>query len=391
MVKNDIFTLVNAAAKQAYGLEAPAVKDSTGLVQLKSIVFSSATNKDLMYQALTDVIFRTRFEGKVIKAVDRYVMQDNAVFNEYRRIIKLGVNPDATEDPQWDSNTQASPFDVEMKEKGLIIEKIFGGVINPYTFETSYPEDQMFSAFDSAAQMKGFVALIYQRMEQQYETAKENLAKLASNTAYAAVYADGVATQKLHLVTEYNAFRGTSLTRAQIYASQATLADYFDFSAGKIMQLIDDMKTARVDFNVTAGESVHYLTASSGEDLVVEAIGRFIQNIGSFAKSEYFHNEYIQLPKHTTLNCWDALDATHSDASRYKIQVQNDEINEGEAVTIENLVMVLRSDKLIASIIDKPEHWAMYNPRARRMNMGESAAKAYYADLSENCVLVLED
>lgn len=394
-VNSTIYNVVNAAARQAYGIDVPAVKDSTGLIQLRDIVFSSTANKDAWYGALSDVIYRTRFMQARRDARERFLLDNNMDWSTYIRIVKLATIQTASEDPAFDSTTQASPFDVESKEKGNIIQKIFGGNLNPYTFETSYPIDQMFTSFDGEEQMGGFIALIYQRMEQEYQTAKENLNKLAINSAAAYVYQNGSAAQKVHLVTEYNDFRGVELTKDQIYADKDVFQDYLAFAAAKIVETIGDMDEMRVDFNCTANEDLKYATATSRDEVVVEAIYKFIQNVGSFAKSKFFHDEFIELPMHTTVNAWDAMDASHSYASRCKIQVSNEaliteENTEGE-VTINNLVMMIRSKNAVASIIDKPQQWSQVNMRARVVNHGESANKAMYFDASENFVLILED
>lgn len=394
-VNSTIYNVVNAAARQAYGIAAPAVKDSTGLIQLRDIVFSSDNNKDAWYSALSDVIFRTRFMQARRDARERFLLDDNQEWSAYTRIVKLATIQTASEDPAFDSTTQASPYDVESKEKGHIIQKIFGGNLNPYTFETCYPVDQMFTSFDGPEQMAGFVALIHQRMEQEYQTAKENLNKLAINSAAAYVYQNGADAQKLHLVTKYNSFRGTELTKAQIYADRDIFQDYLAFAAAKIVETIGDMDEMRVDFNCTANEDLKYATATSRDEVVVEAIYKFIQNIGSFSKSKFFHDEFIELPMHVTVNAWDAMDADHSYISRCKIQVSNEalvtEENEEGEVTINNLVMMIRSKNAVASIIDKPNQWTEYNKRARVMNHGEDANRGFYFDASENFVLVLED
>lgn len=394
-VNSTIYNVVNAAARQAYGIDAPAVKNSTGLIQLRDIVFSSTSNKDAWYGALSDVIYRTRFMQARRDAKERFLLDNNMDWSTYIRIVKLATIQSASEDPAFNSTTQASPFDVASKEKGNIIQKIFGGNLNPYTFETCYPIDQMFTSFDSEEQMGGFIALIYQRMEQEYQTAKENLNKLAINSAAAYVYQNGSEAQKVHLVTEYNAFRGTSFVKDNIYTDKDVFQDYLAFAAAKIVETIGDMDEMRVDFNCTAKENLKYATATSRDEVVVEAVYKFIQNIGSFAKSKFFHDEFIELPMHTTVNAWDALDANHSYDSRCKIQVSNEalvtEQNTEGKVTINNLVMIIRSKNAVASIIDKPNQWSQVNMRSRVVNHGESANRAMYFDASENFVLVLED
>lgn len=394
-VNSTLYSVVNAAARQAYGLAAPAVKDSSGLIQLKGITVASNQNMDAWFGALSDVVYKTRFMQARRDAQERYVLDNNQAWSAYQRIVKLATIQTAEFDPAYDSDNQASPFNVTSKEKGHIIQKIFGGNLNPYTFETSYPIDQMFTSFDSESQMGGFIALIQQRMDQEYETAKENLTKLAINSAAAYVYQNGAATQGVHLVSAYNTFRNKSYTRADIYADPDIHQDYLAFAAEAILEVIKDMNTMRVDFNCTAEEDLKYATATSTDELVVEFVDKFIKDMGSFAKSKFFHDEFIALPQHSTVNCWDALDSTHSFASRCKIQVANEDLvtqtNLTGEVTINNVVGMARSKNAVASIIDKPYHWSMVNPRAKVINEGESADKAFYFDASENFVLFLED
>lgn len=398
MINADLKVLVNSALRQAYGVDAPAVKDSTDLIQVKNIVFSSDDNKALMFGALTDVTWKTYFYQKIKVAAERFIMNDNDAFVAYRRIVKLGVHPDATTDPKWNSSTlNASPYDVEAKSLDLVIEKIYGGKIGTYTFEDQLPVDQMFSAFDGEAQMKGFIGMLRNRMEQDYEQAKASLTQVAINSAIAAVYKDGNSKQQIHLVTAYNAKLGLSganaLTLAAIKADPEKEADYLKFACYEISKRYDDMvdptAAPRVDWNATATENLKYLAINDSSDLVVECVKDFMERIKSNALTEYFHNEFIKLPKHSTVPYWDALG--DDDASRYKIQIKHNDIDQGNDVVIENLAMVFRSDKLVTAIMDKPKQWSLLNPRTDALNYGLKAGKQMYADLSENCVLIFED
>ena len=68
---NQIYTMVNDSAQEALGAKAIAVKDTGTLVSLGDQVFSSDTNKEQFYKALTDRIGRTVIAVRAYKAKNR--------------------------------------------------------------------------------------------------------------------------------------------------------------------------------------------------------------------------------------------------------------------------------------------------------------------------------
>ena len=144
---NQIYTMVNDSAKQAMGAEAITVKDTGTLVSLGDQVFSSDTNKEQFYKALTDRIGRTVIAVRAYTAKNRSVKRDEMEWGAvYQKISYKWKN--STANPSWNAETQADPFDVAIGTEA--VQKLFS-VIGTYSFEDSIPDYQLFTAFTSAS------------------------------------------------------------------------------------------------------------------------------------------------------------------------------------------------------------------------------------------------
>lgn len=369
-----IYTMVNDAAKEALGEQAITVKDTSSLVSLGEQVVSSDETKDIFTKTLVDKIARTVVAIREYNPKHRSVKRDLVNWGLFVQKISY-KKKEAVENPSYDFATQANPFDVEPSTE--VIQKLFGK-ISTWSYEDVIPDNQMFTAFDSAAQFGAFVSGIYTNINNSYALAEENIENLAVNTYMAGVIKKGKATQKRNLLAEYNTkHTGNELT----VDSCLTSADFLKYASREINTVIGNMKKMSVLYNV---EDIPRHTPA--DMMVVEILGQFASATASYLESDTYHKELVSLPNYEEVAYWQAPGKDFAFENVSKIDIKNTDIDAAE-ISQSGIIAFVHDYDAVACYIDKPRQSSIYNPRAERTNVFYKATQGYGADLSENGVV----
>ena len=371
---NQIYSMVNDAAKEALGTQAITAKDTGTLVSLGDVVLSSDDNKEQFYKALVDRIGRTVIAVREYRAKDRSVKRDEMEWGAVYQKISYKWK-DAVENPSWDTDTQANPFDVEIGTEA--VQKLFS-VIGTYSYEDSIPDYQLFTAFTSASAMGAYISGIYTNMSNALEVADENLANLAVSTNIAGVFAKGKATQKRNLLAEYNVLNPeAALTTANALMDLG----FLKYATREIKTVIDNMSTMSTLYNA---ESMPRHTPTDKQ--VVEVLSLFASASDTYLQADTYHNDLVKLPNYEKVVYWQGSGTGFAFNDVSAINISNEKIDEAPVSKTGILAFVHDYDS-VASIIYRRRSHSIYNPRAERFNIFEKADKGYAVDLSENAVV----
>lgn len=370
---NQIYALVNDAAKEAFGSNAITVKDTGTLVSLGDVVLSSDTNKEQFYKALVDRI------GRTVIAIRDYMPKDRAVKRDemdwgviYQKISFKARN--AVENPSWETDTQANPFDVEIQTEA--VQKLYS-VIGTYSYEDSIPDYQLFTAFVNAQVMGAYIAGIYTNMRNALAIAEENLANLAVATNIAGVVAKGKSTQKRNLLAEYNQITEAGLTVESCLRN----LDFLKYATREIKTVIDNMSQMSVLYNA---EDIPRHTPN--DRAVVEVLGLFASATDTYLQADTYHNDMVKLPNYEKVVYWQGAGEGFAFNDVSKINITNANIQE-DAISQGGILAFVHDIDSAASIIYRRRSHSIYNPRAERFNIFEKADKGFAVDLSENAVV----
>ena len=371
---NQIYTMVNDATAQMYGSGAITVKDTSSLVSLGEKVLSSETDKDVFFKTLVDRIARTIVAIREFETKERSVTRDAVNWGLFVQKISY-KRKTAVENPSYDFTTQASPFDV--KPSTEIIQKIFGENIGIWSYEDVIPYDQMFTAFNSAAEMGAVIAGIYTNINNEYTMAKAALENLAVDTLIAGVIKKGKATQKRNVLAEFNTANGTSLTATQALKN----ADFIKYVNREIYTTIGFMQEANELYNLE-----NIIRQTPKDKLVVEILGMYASASAVYLEADTYHNELVKLPRYEEVNYWQGMGTEASFEDVSTIKIKNTGID-AEEISQSGIIACIHDYDAVASFVDKPEVGSMANPRQRCLNVFYQAARNYGVDLSEKCVV----
>ena len=375
---NQIYGLVNNAAKESLGAKAIAVKDTGTLVSLGKQVLSSTTDIEQFYKALTNRIGRTVIAIREFEITNRSVMREEM---EWGIILqKISYKPhEAVENSTWNTATQASPFDVEIQT--TVVQKLFS-VLGTYAYEDSIPDQQLHTAFKGPAEMGAFISGIYTNMYNSLKIAEANLANLAVSTYMAGALKAAKPLMARNLLKEYNTKYSKTLTVDQCLVD----ADFLKYASKEINDTVKEMQAPSQVFNA---EEIPRQTPR--DKMVVEVLGKFASATASYLEADTYHRELVSLPRYEEVAYWQAPGTEYKFADVSKINVKHADINSGTAVEQSGIIAFVHDYDAVASIIYNRRSASMYNPRAERMNVFEKADKGYAVDLSENGVVFYVD
>lgn len=371
---NQIFQLVNDAAKEALGSQAITVKDTTTLVSLGDQVLSSDTTRDLYLGKLCDRIGITAIAIRAYSAQTRNVKRDELDWGLFYQKISYKKH-EAVENPSYTFATQANPFDVEPQTE--VVQKLFA-VMGTWSYEDVIPDTQLFTAFTSASAMGAFISGIYTNIDNSLAIDEEDLANLAVNTYMAGALKSTQAAQHRNLLAEYNTANGTTITAAAALKNP----DFLKFASREIKTVVGNMKKMSTVYN---GEGIPRHTPD--DKMVVEVLGQFASATATYLESDTYHKELVALPRYEEVAYWQGSGTSFAFEDVSSINVQNEKINGGTAVKQSGIIAFVHDYDAVASFINKPRRSSIYNPRTERTNIFYKATKGYGVDLSENGVV----
>ena len=315
MTTEQIYQLVNAVNKQAFGDTALAVADLQGLISLGNTVLSSSVNTEAFLNTLSQ-----RIGQSIVKFRSyRNKLQDMTLTDfEFGAILqKLYVHmPTAEADPMWELQDGQS-IDQYTVRKPVVDQKLFV-TRTPYMFQVTIQRETLKEAFLSEAGMGSLISAIYGQVRNKIEATLENLGRMT--------IAAGVAESdnEVKLVTEYNTASGQSVTAATALTNEGFLR----FAIRRIKETMDDLTDMSVLHNDGSIE-----TFTPYEDQRIRIISKLERALETTVEWAAFNEEYVKLTGYTKLNFW------QSEQSPYSISV--DRPSDGDAVAIDNLVAVI--------------------------------------------------
>lgn len=370
---NQVYQMVNDAAKEALGQQAVTVKDTGSLVSLGEQI-QVTENVETFYKTLVNRIGRTVVAVRAFEINERSVMRNEMEWGVIYQ--KISFKPrNAVENPSWKTETQANPYDIEPQT--TVVQKLFS-VMGTYSYEDSIPDYQLFTAFTTPAAMAAFISGIYTNMYNYLKIAEANLANLAVNTYMAGAMSGTNTAQKRNLLKEYN----DKFTKTLTVEQALTDASFLKFASKTINDTIKQFTSPSAIFNAEG-----IVRQTTKDKLVVEVLSQFATATTSYMESDTYHNELVKLPRYEEVNYWQASGTGFSFEDVSTIDIQNANIAKGAEVKKTGIVAFVHDYDAVASIIYRRRSNSIYNPRAERYNVMEKADKGYAVDLSENGVV----
>lgn len=393
MEVKQIYTLINSVSGEVLGKTDIVTEDLTGIVDLGKEVFNQNA-VDNYVKSLVNHIGKVIFVNRPYAGKVPSVLMDAWEFGSVLEKISADV-PEAEENDTWDL-TDGQTYDQDVFHKPTVTAKFFNSKV---TFEVpvSITERQVKESFSNAAQLNGFISMIYAAVEKSMtikadalimRTINNMIAEtvLADAQAFGATAAGDMAEADLssastarcvNLLKLYNDKTGAS---TKLTAAKAiTDPDFIRFASYVMGTYADRLQSISTLFNVGKKERF-----TPKDMLHVVLLSDFAKAAQTYLYSDTFNRGDVLLPQAETVPFWQGSGQNYEFASTGNIKIKE---SGGKAVEISGVLGVMFDrDALGVCNLDR-RVTTNYNAKAEFFNNYYKFDAGYFNDTNENFVV----
>ena len=393
MEVKQIYTLINSVSGEVLGRTDIVQDDLTGIVDLGKEVFNQSA-VDNYVKSLVNHIGKVIFVNRPYAGKVPSVLMDAWEFGSVLEKISADV-PAAEENDTWDL-TDGHSYDQDVFHKPTVTAKFFNSKV---TFEVpvSITERQVKESFSNAAQLNGFISMIYAAVEKSMTIKADALIMRTINNMIAeTVLADAQAfgataagnmqgadlstastARCVNLLKLYNDKTGAS---TKLTAAKAiTDPDFIRFASYVMGTYADRLQSISTVFNVGGKERF-----TPKDMLHVVLLSDFAKAAQTYLYSDTFNRGDVLLPQAETVPFWQGSGKNYEFASTGNIKVKE---SGGKAVEISGVLGVMFDrDALGVCNLDR-RVTTNYNAKAEFFNNYYKFDAGYFNDTNENFVV----
>lgn len=388
-----IYQIINSVSSEVLGKTDIVQDDLTGIVDLGKEVFNQSA-MDNYVKSLVNHIGKVIFVNRPYAGKVPSVLMDAWEFGSVLEKISADV-PEAEENDTWDL-TDGKTYSQDVFHKPTVTAKFFNSKVT-FEVQVSITERQVKESFSNAAQLNGFISMIYAAVEKSMTIKADALIMRTINNMIAeTVLADveafgGTAAGDLtdadlssastarcvNLLKLYNDKTGAS---TKLTAAKAiTDPDFIRFASYVMGTYADRLQSISTVFNVGGKERF-----TPKDMLHVVLLSDFAKAAQTYLYSDTFNRGDVLLPKAETVPFWQGSGKNYDFASTGHIKVKE---SGGKDVEITGVLGVMFDrDALGVCNLDR-RVTTNYNAKAEFFNNYYKFDAGYFNDTNENFVV----
>lgn len=376
MEVKQIYELVNSATTQAIGQSDLVQEDLSNLVDVGEAIMN-ANSLDHYVKSLVDHIGKVVFVNRDYKGVAPSVLRDGWEYGAIKEKIAARM-PLATENESWELEDGAT-YDPNMFYKPDVIAKFFSKKTT-WEIPMSFTEMQVKSGFSSAAQVNGFISMLFTAVENSKNIKTSELIMRCINNMTAETLKNGNATRAVNLLALYNTRYPTAAITTP--SDAVTDPDFIRF-AGYIMGLYKS-RMSRMSTLFNIGGEARFTPA---DRLHVILLSEFAEAAGVYLQSDTFHDTFVQLPKAESVPYWQGTGGTNAFAFNQVSGINVIPSSGGNAITQTGILGVMFDSEALGVCNENQRVTTNYNPKAEFYTNWYKVDSSYFNDTNENYVV----
>lgn len=387
MTVQQIYTLMNTVTSEIIGKSDVVKEDLSNVVDVGKELFSN-TDVDNYVKSLVNHIGKVIFVNRPYTGNVPSMMMDSWEFGSVLEKIQADI-PQATENKSWEL-TDGQSYDPNVFYKPTVSVKFFNSRV---TFEVpmSFTEKQVKDSFSNAAQLNGFLSMLYTAVDKSMTVKVDSLVmrtidNMIAHTLHAEFpavndgnYSAVSGTKAVNLLNLYNAKYNKTLTAEQA----VTDPDFIRYASYIMGVYADRMGKLSTLFNVGKKERF-----TPSDMLKVVMLSDFEKAASTYLYADTWHNENVKLPTAETVPYWQGSGQNYSFADTSKIHVS---ITDGSSDTVEVSaagILAIMYDRDAMGVCNTDRRvTTQYNAKAEFFNNFYKFDASYFNDLNENFVV----
>lgn len=383
MTFEDASGILNNIRKQVTG-EAPiAIEDATQFISVATTLLQAGY--DPVLNAITQMVTKTIFS---IRPYNRKFGGIKMDLEQWGAIVrKLSIA-----DKDWDQDVRFEledgvAVDMFKVNKPNILQTNFYG---QNVFEKNYTifRDQLDNAFSGVAEFGRFISMVVQNTSDMIEQAHEGIARFTiANFVGGKVAANN---SVVHLLTEYNAATGETLTSTTVYAPE-NFPNFIKWMYARIATLTDFMTERSVKFqmNIT-GKEINRHTPYELQKVYLYS--PLLNEMDARVLADTFHADFIKYSDIEAVNFWQSIDTPDQIKVKPSYTGADGLIVDGEEMTIDNLVgVIFDRDALGYTTIHNWSATTPFNAKGGYWNTFHHFTERWYNDFTEKGIVLMLD
>ena len=376
---------MNSVSQEVLGKTDLVNEDLTGIVDMGKEVFNQNAI-DNYVKSLVNHIGKVVFVNRPYSGKVPSVLMDAWEFGSVMEKISADV-PQAEENESWNL-TDGTEYKQDVFHKPTVTAKFFNSKV---TFEVpvSITERQVKESFSSAAQLNGFLSMIYNAVDKSMTIKTDALIMRTINNMIAETldadkaafggstvnYSSASTVRCVNLLKLYNTAKGAKLTAATAILDP----EFIRFAAYQMGLYADRLGSISTLFNVGGKERF-----TPKDALHTVLLSDFAKAAQAYLYADTFHNEQVLLPKAETVPSWQATGKDYAFANVSKIDVKS---SSGATISIGGVLGVMFDRDALGVTNSDKRVTTNYNAKAEFFNNYYKFDAAYFNDTNENFVV----
>lgn len=390
MEVKQIYSLINSVSGEVLGKTDIVAEDLTGVVDLGTEIFNQGA-VDNYVKSLVNHIGKVVFVNRPYNGKIPSVLMDAWEFGSVLEKISADV-PQAEENDTWNL-TDGQEYKQDIFHKPVVSAKFFNSKV---TFEVpvSITERQVKESFSSAAQLNGFLSMIYSAVEKSMTIKTDALIMrtinnmigetlAADKAAFGWVasthetvdYATASTVRCVNLLRLYNQLKATDLTTEECL----TDGNFIRFASYQMGLYADRLQSISTLFNVGGKERF-----TPKDALHTVLLSDFAKAAQAYLYADTYNKEQVLLPNAETVAYWQGTGKDYGFTHTSAINITtsgNNAINIGGVLGV-----MFDRDALGVCNLDK-RVTTNYNAKAEFFNNYYKFDAGYFNDTNENFVV----
>lgn len=385
MEVKQIYKLMNSVSEEVLGKTGLVKEDLTGIVDMGTEVFNQNA-LDNYVKSLVNHIGKVVFVNRPYSGKVPSVLMDAWEFGSVMEKISADI-PQAEVNESWNL-TDGTEYKQDVFHKPTVTAKFFNSKV---TFEVpvSITERQVKESFSSAAQLNGFLSMIYNAVDKSMTIKTDALIMRTINNMTAETldadkeafggstldYSSASTVRCVNLLKLYNTAKGAELT-----ATTAILdPEFIRFAAYQMGLYADRLGSISTLFNVGGKERF-----TPKDALHTVLLSDFAKAAQAYLYADTYHNEQVLLPKAETVPSWQATGKDYAFDNVSKIDVKS---ASGATISIGGVLGVMFDRDALGVTNSDKRVTTNYNAKAEFFNNYYKFDAAYFNDTNENFVV----
>lgn len=379
----DASAILNNIRQQVTGEASIAPVNTADFVAVGTTLLQSGY--DPVLNAITQMVTKTIFSIRPYSRKFGGIKVDSEMWGSIVR--KLAVA-----DKAWEANEEFDLVDGQSIDhykvsKPDVLELKFYGAEDFSKHYTIF-KDQLNSAFNSVGEFSRFMSMVVQNVSDMIEQNFESIARMviANYVGGKKVANNGV----IHLLTEYNAETGLSLTTTTVFAP-ANFGDFMKWVYARIATLTSLMTERSTEFQINVtGKPITRHTPFEYQKVYLYA--KLLNDMNARVLADTFHYDFIEYADVEAVNYWQSIETPMAIDVTPSYLDTDGSVKTGAEQNITNLVGVIFDREALGyTVMNEWSATTPLNASGGYWNTFYHFLMKWWVDYSEKGIILLLD